>query len=102
MEFFKDDATGAVVAITQTGFVTVAPMGAVGADKKAGWLFAHDLRARKGDEDKFTATTAKFGVEAFKDAEVAGDLILRSELDADAAVLRQSILAAAFRGDLVQ
>ncbi len=78
VEFFKDDATGAVVVITQAGFLTVAPMPAIGTDKKAGWLFAHDLRARKGDEDKFTATTAKFGVEAFKDA-ASGKLLYVSE-----------------------
>ncbi len=67
VEFFKDDGGGALVAITQAGNLAVAPAGSLGADKKAAWLFAHDLRARKGDEEKFTKDTAKFGVEAFRD-----------------------------------
>ena len=67
VEFFKDDAAGAVVAVTQAGALAATPVAAVGADKKAPWLFAHDLGSRKGDEDRFTPATAKFGVEAFKD-----------------------------------
>ena len=39
-------------------------------------------------------------VAAFEEAEVAGDFLVRRDLDQAAATLRQSILAAAFRGDL--
>ena len=78
VEFFRDDSTGAVVAVSQTGSLAVTPAGKPSADTKAAWLFAHDLRARKGDEDKFTATTAKFGVEVFRDAGT-GQLLYVSE-----------------------
>ena len=67
VEFFRDDAAGAVIAVTQAGALAATPVAGVGADKKAPWLFAHDLGSRKGDEDRFTPATAKFGVEAFKD-----------------------------------
>src|SRR4051812_23335258 len=50
VEFFKDDAGGALVAVTQAGNLAAVPAGPIGAEKKATWLFAHDLRARKGDE----------------------------------------------------
>ena len=78
VEFFKDETGGAVVAISQAGDLAVIPGGQAGADKKATWLFAHDLRARKGDEEKFTKDTAKFGVEAFKDT-ASGRILYVSE-----------------------
>lgn len=67
IEVFKDEPGGALVAVTQTGNLAVAPLGAIGAEKKATWLFAHDLRVRKGDEQTFTKDTTKYGVEVFKD-----------------------------------
>ncbi len=66
VEFFKD-GDAALIAVTQAGNLAVTPGGQLGADKKATWLFAHDLRVRKGDEEKFTKDTTRFGVEAFKD-----------------------------------
>ncbi|HVK18009.1 MAG TPA: hypothetical protein VM533_13755 [Fimbriiglobus sp.] len=78
VEFFKDEAGGALVAVTQVGDLEVVPAGQVGAEKKAAWLFAHDLRARKGDEEKFTASTTKYGVEAFKDT-ATGKILYVSE-----------------------
>jgi hypothetical protein len=77
VEFFRDDTSGAVLGISQTGSLT-ATSAVPGAEKKAPWVFAHDLRARKSDEDKFTATTAKYGVEAFKDL-ASGKLLYLSE-----------------------
>src|SRR5438477_313160 len=68
IEVFKDDPGGALVAVTQTGGLAVTPLTQVGAEKKAVWLFAHDLRVRKGDEQTFTQDTTKYGVEVFKDA----------------------------------
>ena len=78
VEFFKDKSNGAVVAITQAGNLAVAGGVDVGSNKKADWLFAHDLRARKSDEDKFTKDTTRFGVEVFKDI-ATGKLIYLSE-----------------------
>jgi len=78
VEFFKDDAAGAVVAVTQTGALAATPVAGVGPEKKAPWQFAHDLGSRKFDEDRFSQTTAKFGVEAFKDA-ATGKLFYLSE-----------------------
>lgn len=40
-------------------------------------------------------------IKIFKEAEAAGDLLLDKEIDQASVTLRQSILAAAFRGDLV-
>lgn len=68
VEFFVDKATGTTLLITQNGNLAVVPGTEVSKDRKAEWQFAHDLRARKGKEDQFTESTAKFGVEAFKDA----------------------------------
>ncbi len=85
IEFFKDEAGGAIVGITQTGSLTVYPIGALGTDKKAGWLFAHDLRTRKGDEEKFTKDTQQYGVEAFKDGP-SGKLLYISEKSSAAVV----------------
>jgi len=67
VEVFKEVNTGSALAITQAGYLAVTPMGEVGANKKADWLFAHDLRSRKADEDKFNPNTTKYGVEVFKD-----------------------------------
>jgi len=69
VEFYKDDsdtAANGIIAASQAGNLAVVPSVPVGADKKATWLFAHDLRARKGDVVKFENAT-KFGVEAYKD-----------------------------------
>jgi hypothetical protein len=78
VEFFQDGSTGGLVALSQSGSIAVIPAGSVGSDKKATWLFAHDLRSRKGDEEKFTPTTAKYGVEVFKDTG-SGKLLYVSE-----------------------
>ena len=67
VEFFKDEGSGGVIAVSQSGSIAVVPTYTPGTDKKAAWLFAHDLRARTSDEDKFTKDTPKFGVEVFKD-----------------------------------
>ncbi len=78
VEFFKDDAGGALVALTQAGNLAVVPATLIGNEKKAEWLFAHDLRARRSDEEKFTKDTGKYGVEAFRDAP-SGKLMYVSE-----------------------
>jgi hypothetical protein len=78
LEVFKDEQTGGLIALTQAGQIAVAPAGSIGAEKKATWLFAHDLRARRGDEEKFTKSTAKYGVEVFRDT-ASGKLLYVSE-----------------------
>ncbi len=67
VEFFKEPLGGATLAISQSGNITVLAAGDAGATKKAEWQFAHDMRARKADEDKFSKDTTKYGVEAFLD-----------------------------------
>jgi hypothetical protein len=78
VEFFRDDATGAIIGISQAGFLSVTAAGTLGNEKKAQWLFAHDLRARKSDEEKFTKDTTKYGIEVFKDT-ASGKLIYVDE-----------------------
>jgi len=78
VEFFLDPTAKALVAITQTGQLAVAGMPPLGKEKTASWLFAHDLRVRKHDEQQFTPATTKFGVEVFED-KPSGKLIYISE-----------------------
>jgi len=70
VELFHDEGTKAIVAISETGALTVAPApvgGGVGADKTCKWLTAHDLNCRKAGEAEFTQKTKKWGVELFQD-----------------------------------
>ncbi len=69
VEFFRDEATRAIIAISDSGSlaVTKAPIGALGMDKTCKWLTAHDLSCRKAGEAEFTQKTKKFGVELFQD-----------------------------------
>jgi len=78
VEFFKDDAATSLVAVTQAGNLAAVPAVLVGNERKAQWLFAHDLRARRSDEEKFTKDTAKYGVEVFRDV-ASGKLLYVSE-----------------------
>jgi hypothetical protein len=65
VEFFLDPAGGALLAISEAGTIAAMPLTAIGAEKKAEWGFAHDLRARKADDDGWKAAKP-YGVEAFK------------------------------------
>ena len=67
VEFFRDPAVNSLIAISQSGQLAVIPAGELKDEKKAGWLFAHDLRVRKSDEESFSPSTAKYGVEVFRD-----------------------------------
>lgn len=66
VELNKDSGTSALLAITETGNITVTA-GEPGTTKQADWVFALDLKVRKADEDKFTKETFTVGVEMFKD-----------------------------------
>ncbi|HEV3384033.1 MAG TPA: hypothetical protein VG097_04420 [Gemmata sp.] len=65
VEFYHDEATSAVIAISETGAISVAPAGQIGKDHNCKWLTAHDLGSRKVGETDFTQKTKKFGVELF-------------------------------------
>ncbi len=78
VEFFRDEAHGAVVAVSEGGFLAVVPAAASGKEKKAEWLYAHDLKSRKAGEAEFTPGTKVFGVEAFKDT-ATGQLLYACE-----------------------
>ena len=68
VELFFDESTKAVIAISETGALSVAPSPAgAGADRKCEWKTAHDLACRKAGEAEFTQKTKKWGVEMFHD-----------------------------------
>jgi hypothetical protein len=67
VELFHDEATGALIGISEAGAITVLPAGPVGKDQTCKWLTAHDLAARKAGEADFTQKTKKYGVELFRD-----------------------------------
>jgi hypothetical protein len=67
VEFFKEPLTGATLAITQAGNITVIDAGEPAAKRVSTWSFGHDMRARKADEDKFSKDTTIYGVEAYLD-----------------------------------
>lgn len=66
VEFYRDEAANAVIAISETGAISVIPAGQIGMDHSCKWLAAHDLGARKVGEIDFTAKTKKYGVELFR------------------------------------
>jgi hypothetical protein len=69
VEFFNDETTKTIIAISDTGSIAVAPapVGKLGDDKTCKWLTAHDLNCRKAGEAEFSQKTKKFGVELFQD-----------------------------------
>jgi hypothetical protein len=67
VEVFHDEATKAIIGISENGSLAVAPAVPVGAERTCKWLTAHDLAARKAGELEFTQGTKKFGVELFRD-----------------------------------
>jgi hypothetical protein len=67
VEFFHDEATKAIIGISEKGSLAVAPAVPIGADRICKWLTAHDLAARKAGESEFTERTKKYGVELFRD-----------------------------------
>jgi hypothetical protein len=87
VEVFKDENSGTVVYISETGSIAVVrginPAG--GSDKKGPkHAYGYELRVRKGTEADFTPDTKKYGVEVFQD-EDAGTLVYISETGAIAA-----------------
>jgi hypothetical protein len=69
VELFRDDNTKAIIAISETGAISVAraPVGDLGSDRKCEWKTANDLSCRKAGEADFKQSTKKWGVEMFQD-----------------------------------
>jgi hypothetical protein len=89
IEVFKDENSGIVLYISETGSIAVVrginpPGGKDAKGKDPKYLYGYELRVRKGNEPDFTPDTKKYGVEVFKD-EDAGTLVYISETGAIAA-----------------
>jgi hypothetical protein len=67
VEFFHDPAANAIIAISESGSLAVAPFVAPKDPKTSEWAFAHELRVRKSTEETFTKDTKKYSIEAYKD-----------------------------------
>ncbi len=71
MEIFKDENTGGLIYITETGGLAsaAAPAGAIDKKKVAApkTLYGLVLRVRGAEEPDFTDKTKKMGVEVFED-----------------------------------
>lgn len=81
LEVFKDENTGQLIYICETGSIATVPAGTAStpAEPKAP-TFVHglELKCRKGGEIDFTPATKKFGLEVFKD-ENTGNLVYITE-----------------------
>lgn len=88
LEVYRDENTGGLVYITETGSIAATPVGPGSADaaKAQGWKPSHGLilRCRKSDEPDFTDKTKRLPVEVVID-ETTGNLLYVSETGAIAA-----------------
>jgi hypothetical protein len=67
IEVFKDENTGTLIYISDTGSIAAVPPPAeVKTEQKLSWMHAMTLKARPGAEQDF-AKSRKFGVEVFTD-----------------------------------
>jgi hypothetical protein len=82
VEVFKDENTGHLVYICETGAIAVVPGKGAPADGKSAkspeWLHGLEFRVRKSGEDEFGKDTKKWGLEVFRD-ENNGNLVYISE-----------------------
>jgi len=69
-EAFEENASKAIVTISDFGAIAVTTPTAVGADRKSEWKTAHDLRCRKAGEIDRTQKTKQWGVELFHDRSI--------------------------------
>jgi hypothetical protein len=75
IEVFKDDNTGNLIYVCETGSVAVVPVGQeLAKGKDPVWKHAMELKVRKAGEADFKPETQKFGIEVFRD-ENNGNLI---------------------------
>jgi hypothetical protein len=81
LEAFKDENTGNLILVTETGAVAQAPAVTPSAEAKVKsptWLHGLEFRVRKSGEADFSKDTKKFGVEVFKD-ENSGTIVYVSD-----------------------
>ena len=81
VEVFKDENTGYLVYVSETGAIAVVPGKPAPPDAKAKaptWLHGMEFRVRKAGEAEFGTGTKKWGLEAFRD-ENNGNLVYISE-----------------------
>jgi hypothetical protein len=81
VEVFKDENSGHLLYISETGSIAVVPGGpggAAGGAKAPTWLHGLEVRCRKSGEADFSKDTRRYGVEVFKD-ENNGNLVYISE-----------------------
>jgi len=82
VEVFKDENTGYLVYICETGAIAVVPGKGQPADAKTAkspeWLHGLEFRVRKAGEAEFGKDTKKLGLEVFRD-ENNGNLVYISE-----------------------
>jgi hypothetical protein len=84
VEAFKDENSGSIVYISDTGDITTAPAADIApaaTAKQPAWIHGLEFRVRKGGEADFTKDTKKYGLEVFKD-ENTGYFIYISEAGA--------------------
>jgi hypothetical protein len=82
VEVFKDENTGYLVYICETGAIAVVPGKGQPTDAKSAkspeWLHGLEFRVRKAGEEEFGKDTKKWGLEVFRD-ENNGNLVYISE-----------------------
>jgi hypothetical protein len=81
IEVYRDNITGNLVYISETGAIAVTPdteAKAPAEGKAPAWLHGLDLSCRRHNEPSFTKSTRKFGVEVFLDTN-NGNLIFLGE-----------------------
>ncbi|MBY0521992.1 MAG: hypothetical protein K2R98_01250 [Gemmataceae bacterium] len=87
IEVYKDENSGNLIYISETGHTAVVPAGATAkpaAPKGASWLWGLNLKARMGGNADFDKAR-KYGIEVFKD-EQNGHLIYLCETGAFAVI----------------
>jgi hypothetical protein len=83
VEVSKDENTGGLIYITETGSLSTGPAPAMAPDKNkvADPKHSHGLilRVRKADETDFTPKTRRLGVEVFEDPNAGNNLVYVTE-----------------------
>ena len=74
IEVFSDENNGNLVYVSESGAIAVVTGVKTMGEKAPDWKHGMELAARKANEDKFTPTTQRYGVEVFRD-ENNGNLI---------------------------
>lgn len=84
IEVFRDDNSGQLVYICESGSVAMVPATTgptTGDPKDPKFLHGLELKCRKGNEDDFNKDTKRWGIECFKD-ENNGNLVYLTEAGA--------------------